>query len=285
MTQNKQRNEWLAGMFIEWNRRTKGLAESTCREYAKDMAALLAFLERTEGGKSMRLEWVNAAIVETWANTMAEEGHKANTINRAMATCSQLGIWMAKTKLTEGNNMENLTRPRRQKTLPKPASSTDVEAYLSKTPQTRADAETQALVALMTQTGIRISEALGLEYEDIDKANKALTIRGKGGKERRVYYTQQTAARLNTWARGQKTRRGRIFDMTYLEAYTAIRRALPKGRRETTPHQLRHAFATRQLERGTDIMTLAAMMGHEDIATTRRYTQITDSKQRQAFTA
>lgn len=271
--------------YIDWCSKQKGLQDSTCEQYRTDMDNLQAFLNTQESGKRLRFEFLNAHIIEAWARWQMERGYSTNTVNRALSTASQLGAYMAHEGMTKGNIMADLTRPRRKKTLPKPADTAQVTAYL-KTQAQDADAlQLHALVALQMQTGVRISEALGLTYKDIDKGRQALTIRGKGGKERRVYYTADTAAHLNRWAQGRKEREGRIFTWGYYEAYTRLRETLRKEGRGITPHQLRHSFATRQLEQGTDVMTLAAMMGHADISTTRRYTRISDARQRQAFTS
>lgn len=283
--ETRRHNAEIAAGFLAWCRQNKGLQESTCEQYAQDIEALTAWMSQVESGRTMRLEWLNADIIETWAKQMMAQRHSANTVNRRMSTMSQLGAWLKKTKRTEQNPMDGMTRPKRAKTLPKPADGALVGAYLRREASSTQDRQLQALVALMMQTGVRISEALGLEFADIDKQEHALTIRGKGAKERRVYYTRETAEKLNLWAQERSERRGRVFTMSYWDAYSQLRDKLRTGDRGITPHQLRHAFATRQLEKGTDMMTLANMMGHEDIATTRRYIRVSDNRQRQAFTA
>lgn len=260
----------------------KRLQPTTVREYQKDLKSFRNWAAQWETGRQLDLRDLTIQIAEAWANAQAKDGIKANTINRRLSALASVTAWALHTGQRETDGLQGLQRQRRPKAAPKPADREAVQAYLSKPETTSEGKEIQALVALMATTGLRISEALSLRYSDIDKGHQALTVHGKGNKERRVYYTAATAEFLNRHADG-RAHTGLIFDMDYTAAYQGITTSLKTGDRGTTPHQLRHLFATRQLEVGTDLFTLAAMMGHSDIDTTRRYTMVADSRARKAF--
>lgn len=276
-------NTAIISGFLAWAGSLKGLTASTVAEYGKDIARLTAWLESVPSGRGLGLQYLNTAIAELWAQSMARDGKKATTINRRLATISQLGAYMEHQGLCPIGQLSGIVRPKRAKTLPKPADGTTVARFLMERGGDPDTLQLQAITQLQLQTGLRISEVLTLRYEDVRKDDRAILIHGKGMKERRVYYTDETARRLNAWARCTQEHTGNIFTLSYLEAYERMTQRMRKNGRGITPHQLRHLFATRQLERGTDVMTIAAMMGHDDITTTRRYAGVSDTRQRSAF--
>ena len=140
-----------------------------------------------------------------------------------------------------------------------------------------------ALLATLAGTGCRLAEALGLSLADVDLHDDALRIgNGKGGKQRRVYLNRGTHEALASWMRHRGPEPGALFQPVASrvrrrrlspQAVRAMlrRRAKQAGVPHLSPHDLRRTFAGDLLDAGADIATVAELMGHESIETTRRY--------------
>jgi len=194
--------------------------------------------------------------------------------------------------------MENLKAPRAFKALPRFLTPSQVEALLAapdvKTPLGLRD---RAILEVLYATGLRVSELIGLDPGSVDMQVGVLTCLGKGGKERIVplgsearrwveRYLAEVRGRLLR-GRGAKAlfvsnRGGRLSRMGL---WGIVRRhAVTAGvERVLTPHVLRHSFASHLLERGADLRSLQAMLGHADISTTQIYTHVTRERLRQLY--
>ena len=127
-------------------------------------------------------------------------------------------------------------------------------------------------IGLLATTGIRISELLAMRWEDIDFTSNAITIHGKGHKERIVYATAETLAELHQ-AHAQKALSGLIFRHNQRDCRAIIWRALRPfcQAKQLSPHAIRHTFATNLATKGVNVTTIATILGHNRIETTQRY--------------
>ena len=127
-------------------------------------------------------------------------------------------------------------------------------------------------IGLLSTTGIRISELLGLNWEDIDFKTCAIEIHGKGNKDRIVYTTPEYLD-LMRQAYERKPTEGRIFRYNEREARHMLWEALkPYSRaKQLSPHAIRHSFATSLAKQGVNVATIATILGHNRIATTQKY--------------
>jgi integrase/recombinase XerD len=194
--------------------------------------------------------------------------------------------------------MENLKAPRVFKALPRYLSAAQVEALLAApNVDDPLGVRDRALLEVLYATGLRVSELTGLRASDVDLDVGLLTCFGKGGKERLVPLGQvarrwvqrylSEVRPLLTKGRPAETlfvsqRGGRLSRMG---VWGLVRRhALAAGvERVLTPHVLRHSFATHLLERGADLRSLQAMLGHADISTTQIYTHVTRERLRKVY--
>ena len=148
---------------------------------------------------------------------------------------------------------------------------------------TVAGARDRAILELFYATGMRISELVGLNLMDINFNEKTLKVTGKGNKQRIVIMNESAAEALREWLVHRPhtvdravflNLRGRRISARAIE-YMFAKRMIAAGiNREATPHTLRHSFATHLLEGGADLMTIKELLGHESLATTQIYTNI-----------
>jgi site-specific recombinase XerD len=169
-----------------------------------------------------------------------------------------------------------------------------IEAAAGTTPRSLRD---RALVELLYGSGLRISEALGLEKGGVDLENRLVRVLGKGRKERIVPLARETAEALRRYlAHGRpfldRKHRQELFlnarggGLTRAGAFLLLRRlaehaGLEPGR--VHPHLLRHSFATHLLEGGADLRSVQEMLGHADLGTTELYTHVSDARRRALY--
>jgi integrase/recombinase XerD len=194
--------------------------------------------------------------------------------------------------------MENLRAPRAFRALPRYLTPAQVEALL-RAPDTRTPLglRDRAILETMYATGLRASELRGLRPADVDLGVGLVTAFGKGRKERLVPLGREAQAWIRRYLQKARPRllRGRTEAALFLSQkggglgamglWTIVRRHGVKAgvERVLTPHVLRHSFASHLLERGADLRSLQAMLGHADISTTQIYTHVTRERLRQIY--
>ena len=156
----------------------------------------------------------------------------------------------------------------------------------------------RALLGVLYGTGARISEAVGLDVDDVDDEHGLVRLRGKGGKERVVPLGSYAAAALEAWlvrGRPEAAVRGRGTPAVFLgvrgarlsrqSAWAALREVAERAelRGHLSPHTLRHSFATHLLEGGADVRVVQELLGHASVTTTQVYTKVTVQQLREVY--
>jgi integrase/recombinase XerD len=204
----------------------------------------------------------------------------------------------------EGDVAEDAARPVRPPTaprrLPKALGVAEVEALLAASggaTDEPAGLRARALLELLYGTGARISEAVGLDVDDLDLGSGTVLLRGKGAKERVVPVGSYARAAASAWlTRGRpafaprspavfvNARGGRISRQT---AWTVLRAAADRAGLASgvSPHVLRHSFATHLLDGGADVRVVQELLGHASVTTTQVYTLVTVDRLREVYAA
>ncbi|CAM3194277.1 site-specific tyrosine recombinase XerD [Nocardioides dubius] len=190
--------------------------------------------------------------------------------------------------------------PSPAKRLPKALPLSDVEAILEAagSPETTLSLRDRALLELLYGTGARISEAVGLDVDDIDLEQGSVKLHGKGGKERIVpigSYARAAIVGYLSRSRPQlataKTPAGAMFlnarggRLSRQSAWTVLVRSAERAgvTRDVSPHTLRHSFATHLLDGGADVRVVQELLGHASVTTTQVYTLVTVDNLREVF--
>jgi integrase/recombinase XerD len=190
--------------------------------------------------------------------------------------------------------------PSPAKRLPKALPLSDVEAILEAagSPGTTLALRDRALLELLYGTGARISEAVGLDVDDLDDTDGTVLLRGKGGKERLVpigSYARDAVAAYLVRGRPELASTGRSGPALFLNAqggrlsrqsaWTVLVKAADRAgvTRDVSPHTLRHSFATHLLDGGADVRVVQELLGHASVTTTQVYTLVTVDNLREVF--
>jgi len=223
-------------------------------------------------------------LIKSWE----AEGLAPRTRARRLSTLRQFMSWMVADGYRTDNPVQFLDSPKLPESLPKSLDEEEVLRLLAaarKLPPPD-DLRMEAALELLYAGGLRISELLGLKIQDISPQKSALMITGKGGKERLVPITELALQRALDWLafrdkdgpipHTDQLLSGRDREMNRQSFSLLLKKIAPIAgidASRVSPHILRHSFATHMLNRGADLRTLQALLGHADIATTQIYTR------------
>jgi integrase/recombinase XerC len=213
------------------------------------------------------------------------------SIARSLAAVRSLYRWLAQEGFVEQNPAALVATPKLPKKLPRVPTIEEINGVLDSqmAELTRFPERDQLIFELLYGCGIRNSELIGINLDDIRGSNEAILIRGKGKKERYVPFGDSVKSSLSAYlpARQQTLSRrkkntnallinrlgGRLTTRSVgrIVKKIAVAKGLPP---DVHPHTLRHAFGTHMLEEGADLRAIQEMLGHERLSTTQRYTQL-----------
>lgn len=252
--------------FLKYNCQNKGLSANTEKAYGEALRQFARWLQTSAA--VYRWRDVTKRDIDQYVQYMASSEKKPATIRQHISAIRQLFAWMKKLELIKHSPARWVETPKLRKQLPSTIEITAIENYIADVKQ---PLQTRAMVALIYEAGLRISEVMNLDTRLISWRNHSMKVEGKGMKERIVYYGYWTDKLLNMLANGK---RGKIFEGTEREARREIWHALKGheiGQRQASPHIIRHTFATRMLNQGMPITSLQMLLGHESVKTTEIY--------------
>ena len=251
--------------FENYLKNIKGYSERTCSEYLKDLKAFSKWAKAYK--EDARWSTLTRSDIDEYISMRAKEGIKPSTTNRELAAISALYRFFIREGLLKTNPARFQSRRKVGFHLPNTIPSEDLQAAYK-----NSFGVVHVWIGLLSTTGIRISELLGLNWEDIDFKTCALEIKGKGNKERLVYTTPEYLD-LMRQAYERNPTEGRIFRYSERDArYMQWEALKPYSRaKQLSPHAIRHTFATSLARQGVNVATIATILGHNRIATTQKY--------------
>jgi integrase/recombinase XerC len=265
--------------------RERNASPHTIKAYKQDLTLFAAYAG-FRGWKQ-----IDHIVVRGFLSQLYEEGLSKTSVARALAAVRSLYRWLAREGVVQQNPAKLVSTPKLAKKLPRVPTIEEMNFVIDgEMPEVAAFPERDRLMLeLLYGCGIRNSELTGINLEDIRLSSEAILIRGKGKKERYVPFgdsvksalaaylperrkvmetsgKQSTALLINRRGGRLTTRSvGRIIKKI------AVARGLSP---DVHPHTLRHAFGTHMLEEGADLRAIQELLGHERLATTQRYTQL-----------
>ncbi len=284
----------------------RGLAANTLESYRRDLSRyrqVLAAAGRTKIGE------VTGTDVASYLASLREgdADHPplaASSAGRAMAAVRGLHAFARAQGMTAADPARPVPPPTPPRRLPKAISVEEVERLLDAAPRTgdpRALRD-RALLEFLYATGARISEATGLDVDDLTlDGERAVRLDGKGGKQRIVPLGRYAAAALEAYlvrarpalgSRASRTVPPAVFlnarggRLTRQGAWAVLRAAAERASLSpVSPHTLRHSFATHMLDGGADIRVVQELLGHASVTTTQIYTLVTVERLREVYAA
>jgi integrase/recombinase XerC len=270
--------------YLETERRA---CRNTVLAYRSDLLGLVNFLEAKELCENpySTPEAIDVYVLRSWLAVLART-HAASSIARKVAAARSWLKWMRKRGLVHKGAGEQIVSPRVRRPLPTFISVDAAKEVVEAPDESPMGKRDRAILELLYGSGLRVSELVALDRDDVDMAQATVRVRGKGNKERMVPLGRKCTDALRAHASERGTLAvdpGALFlspkgrRVTRQSVHRLVRRygALGAGRVDLFPHALRHTCATHMLEGGADLRSIQEFMGHASLSTTQKYTHVT----------
>lgn len=243
----------------------KGYSPHTIKNYLSDLTDCLSYLRQEFSGS------VEASAVRSYASHLFGKVQAAS-IARKISALRTFFKFLVKKGILEVSPAEALVLPKLPKKLPRFLIQEEAKIMVEdeKNPRNRT------ILEILYGTGLRVSELTHLQWTHIDLDEGFLKVKGKGGKERIVPLGRMAIQALHEWEPIRTKRKGDVFHLTPRTVQRIVKqKAMKVGiMKRTTPHTLRHSYATHLLEEGADLRGIQELLGHSSLSTTQRYTQV-----------
>jgi len=267
----------------------------TVRNYATDLLGFFQFLRSKQIGS---LEKVDKQALRDYLSHLMEQGFVKASMARKLSAIRSFFRYLLREGALTTNPLEKGTSPKLDRRLPSFLTREEVNRLLEapdlSTPQGQRD---RALMELLYASGLRVSELVNLNLEQVDLDSREIRVRGKGAKERMVLMGKPAARALATYlSQGRpkliaNKRTSALFLNRYGERITERRVQEVTAKyahqagidKRIHPHMLRHTFATHLLDGGADLRVVQELLGHANLSSTQIYTHVTQSQAKKVY--
>lgn len=280
--------------FENYLKNVRKYSLNTINSYISDINIFLEYLHI----QKLNYKDVNHEVIRSYLKYLDEKKYKNSSINRILSSLNDYYNYLTKCKVTKYNYFEDINRPRKEKRLPNFINYSEymnLLATVEKEENEFLKARNLLLLEILFDTGLRVSEAVNIEINNINKKEQSIKVLGKGNKERIVYYGDYAKNYLEDYL--NLRRNINIVDKDYLFLNKNYTRLTRRGveylisdiskkallRQKISPHTLRHSFATEMLNNGCDIRSVQELLGHKSLSTTGIYTHVTNEVVRQEY--
>jgi integrase/recombinase XerC len=266
----------------------RGASAHTLRNYRSDLEQFADYFE-PPGETAPAMEQLDLALLREWMSGLYDQGLSVMSVRRKLAALRAMCKFLLAEKIVPVNPAARLRTPKAKQRLPEVMSAEKTNNMLDavergeglEKPSRERDI---AFLELLYGCGIRVSELVGIDLEDIDLRDGWLRVRGKGNKERQVpvagravaaveRYLEQRPARPEERALFLNSRGARLSDRQ-VRRLVKLYALMITGDSTVHPHSFRHAYATHLLADGADLRAIQELLGHARLSTTQKYTQV-----------
>jgi integrase/recombinase XerC len=281
--------------YIDYLKVERNASQYTVRNYTDTM---MEFFDYVKGQGIGSLKNVNKQTLRSYLSYLIEGGFAKSSIARRLSAIRSFYRYLMREQLINHSPAETTVSPRLDKRLPAFLTEEEVKRLIEApnltTPQGQRD---RALLEMLYASGLRISELVSMNREQVNLATNEIRVWGKGSKERVVLIGIPAARALTEYIEQGRTtllgdkKNDALFVSKYGERLTArrVQKILGKYARtigkKVHPHMLRHTFATHLLDGGADLKVVQELLGHADLSSTQIYTHVTRGRARQIYLA
>jgi integrase/recombinase XerC len=285
--------------FLQFLAVERNASAYTVKSYREDLTALADYLTQCNGGAAPAAGDVTVLDLRGYVAALHESGYAKTTIARHLASLRSFFRFGQREGWAKTNPAKPLRNPRKGRTLPHFLSAEDLGRLFDAPPADEPmGMRDRAILETMYSAGLRVSEAVGLDDGDLDFDAGVLRVRGKGRRERLTPIGSYATRALRRWLHVRKLHprvpagpAAPVFVNKFGKRLTtrSVARMLEKHLQvtgldsRTSPHSLRHSFATHLLDRGADIRSVQELLGHKSLVTTQIYTHVSTAVLRQVY--
>ena len=280
-------NTQILAEYIEYLEIEKGLAKNSLDAYQSDLNYFLDFCDS-------ELDTISRSNLNSYILKLHEDKYAPASVARKIASLRGFFKWMTANEICETNPALTLEQPKLPQKLPKVMTVDEINIILEQD----ISPEQRVILELLYGCGLRVSELVNLELNNIDINAKFLRCSGKGAKERIVPLGGKAVSALKDFLPDREyvikkfklsckklLISGNGKTLTRQDIYNFIRKQGCKIHKHISPHTLRHTFATHLLENGADLRIVQELLGHSDVATTQLYTHISKKRLKEVYFA
>jgi integrase/recombinase XerC len=276
----------IAKYFAELERR--GASKHTLRNYGSDLEQFASYFE-PPGTAAPDINQLDLPLLREWLAGLYDQGLTVISIRRKLAAVRALFKFLLEEGILQKNMATRLRTPKTRERLPDVMSEEKTNTLLDEVesgkivekPSRERDV---AFLELLYGCGIRVSELVGIDLEDIDVRAGWLRVRGKGNKERQVPVGERAAAAVERYLQIRSAppsqralflnSRGARLSDRQVRRLVKVYALIVTGDSSVHPHSFRHAYATHLLSDGADLRAIQELLGHARLSTTQKYTQV-----------
>jgi integrase/recombinase XerC len=270
----------------------------TVKSYREDLTQAVVFF-RERAGAGVQPDQITTRLLRAFMAWLHEQGYARATISRRVAAVRSWCRFLCRQGALEKNPADGLRGPKLDRKLPHFLNKADIDRLLAApSPESALGLRDRAILETLYSAGLRVSELVGLALDDLDLADGVATVRGKGKRERLALIGDAAGKAISQWMEARTALLegiGRRSEAVFLNrnatrlSTRSVGRLLVKYLKQTgldprtTPHTLRHTFATHMLDAGADIRGVQELLGHKNLTTTQIYTHVTTQRLQESY--
>lgn len=292
MNNNNKYNTYLNN-FISYLTDNKRYSPYTITSYKKDTYDYLEFLKKN----NIDIKNSNYKIVEEYSKYLYKKKLSKRSIARKYSSIRTFYNYLEKNNILENNIFNLLENPKKEEKLPRFINEYELDKMFEIPDNSPKGQRDRLILEILYGTGVRVSELVNIKINDIDFNNNSIKVRGKGNKDRYVFYGKYCKEAINNYIKNGRISllNGQTCDYLLLNRFgknisvVSIRKILNEIINKCSldikisPHVLRHTFATHLLNEGADIMHVKELLGHSSLSTTSIYTHVTNEKIKEVY--
>jgi len=272
--------------FLDYIRLNRNASAHTVAAYESDLSQFLAFAGRERGTRGpLEPKHLDLDLIRGFLGELYRQGQARASVARKISALRTFVRYLRREGWIDSDPTALAVAPKREQKVPAHLSVDEMSQLLeapdASTPIGRRD---RAILELFYASGIRLSELVALDLEDVDLSGRMVRVMGKGRKERIVPFNQKASAALRAWLKDRlaltrgdalfvNARGGRLTGRS-VQRLVARYVSSCSTRFGISPHALRHSFATHLLQAGADLRAIQELLGHVQLSTTQRYTHV-----------
>ncbi len=280
--------------FLTYLAKELNYSEKTIISYQQDLASYFDFLTKNK----INYLTITRDEVRLYLKYLDSLGLKNSSIARHLSTLRSFYNYLVNENMIENNIFGSIRNPKIEKKLPNFLSYNELSELLANINlDTPADFRNRLIIELFYATGCRVSELCNIKLRDIDKKAKTIKIKGKGNKERIVFFGEYALIYLDKYLNGPRAEllkgenceylfisdKGKALQVMDVEVIMQKLMQKMATKKHVTPHTLRHTFATHLLNAGADIKSVQELLGHASLNTTGIYTHVTNDRIKEIY--
>ena len=277
----------MVDLFLDYLKLERNYSPATVKHYRDDLKEFERFFQ----GLDQQLSWesVDSDIVRRWMEYMMDKGNAASSVNRRLSALRSFYRYALRRNLVVKDPVHGIQGPKRKRPLPQFLKESEMDQLLDERMWTDSykDVLARTIIVTFYETGVRISELIGLNDKDVDYINCEIKVTGKRDKQRIIPFGDELLKTLTAYQQQRdvetesesvaffRTEKGKRVTDEQVRQMVKINLSKVSTLKKRSPHVLRHTFATAMLNHDAGLESVKKLLGHESLSTTEIYTHTT----------